>query len=292
MTTRSESVRTEQSRREERIGIAVITHNRPGLFRECIGGIPRHDVCIVVNDGEPYPGSLYPSTLARVVQHSRTAGVSASKREAIAILLELECSHLFLCEDDVKVLDPDLSRAYIRASDQSGIRHLNFGFHGPRNKSRAGHPVSRLTVRYDEGVTLSLLRNIVGAFSYYRREVIDACGTFDTSFRNMLDHVEHSYRIIQRGFHPPFWWFADIENSHERIHDLDPQLRQSTLERNRLVTEFLFQRSNIRFRRKHGTFVGRIPDASEDRVRDALETLRVTYGRSRSLATQRPALTQ
>ena len=264
--------------RQGRTGIGVITHNRPRLFKECITGIPEVDYLVVINDGDPYPSTMYPSRVSKMVQHPRNLGIAKSKNDALSLLLSEGCSHLFLCEDDIKILDPDLCDRYVLASEQTGIMHFNFGFHGPRNKSASGVPHPRKQVDYGNNVSVILNRHLIGAFSYYRDKVLIKCGLIDPRFKNMLDHVDHTYRIIKEGFHPPFWWFADLAESWRFIADLDPDLMKSTVERNGWRTSISFRMSNLYYFSKHGCFVQNMRDAGEPEVAEKLNELQRKYG--------------
>lgn len=267
------SLKMNRSTQHEKIGIGVLTFNRPALFRECISGIPEVDITVIVNDGDAYPATLYPSRINKVIQHKRNLGVGRSKNEALRFLLNAGCSDIFLCEDDMRIVEPNLCKEYVRAANRTGILHFNFAFHGPRNKSLTGIPVSRKIVDYGDGIRVSLNRHSVGALSYYRREVLIACGFIDPLFRNMLDHVDHTYRIIREGFHPPFWWFADLAESWRMIDDLDPDLAKSTMRYDKWSTLGSFHLSNLYFFLKYGSFVQNVPDSGEEEVDKVLREL-------------------
>ena len=243
-----------------------------------MSGLPQADSIVVVNDGQAYPSSSYPSRVSQVVQHRTNQGVARSKNDALRLLLSMGCKHIFLCEDDIRIVDPELCRRYIQASETSGILHFNFGYHGPRNKSANGKPCPRKIVDYGKGVVVGLNRHSVGAFSYYRDIVLNTCGLLDSAYRNMLDHVDHTYRIIKNGLHPPFWWFADLAESWRYIDDLDPDLSRSTMRYDRWMTSVSFHISNLYFLLKHGCFVQSIPDAGEHEVEEALTRLSAEYG--------------
>jgi hypothetical protein len=40
-------------------------------------------------------------------------------------------------------------------------------------------------------------------------------------YYNALEHVDHTYSIIEKQMHPPFRWFADIANSMYYIEEQD-----------------------------------------------------------------------
>ncbi len=186
---------------------------------------------VVVNDGYPYPSETYPSTVEVVIQHKRNKGIGQSKNDALQYLLKSGCEHIFLCEDDIAISDSTIFEQYIHASKLSGIMHLNFAYHDPRNKTENGQCLSpRKSIVYPDGTGLALHRHIVGAFQYFRREVLEQCGLMDPMYKNMWEHLDHTYRIIKKGYHPPFWWFADIAHSERFIKDLDPMLQEVQFE--------------------------------------------------------------
>ncbi len=264
----------------ERIGIGVITCNRLSLFRECIAGIPETDIIVVVNDGEPYPLSVYPSRVTEIIQHDKNRGVGRSKNDALRYLLNSGCRHIFLCEDDIKILHPHICNEYIRASERTGILHFNFAYHGPRNKSSYGVPTPRKVVDYGNGISIGLNRYLTGAFSYYREDVLRTCGLIDTVYKNMLEHVDHTYRIIREGYHPPFWWFADLAESSRFIDDLDPNLSKSTMGYDRRSSSAFFFIYSLYFSLKHCYLVQKVPDVDEKEVDYVLIELQKKFGSS------------
>ena len=259
-----------------KIGVGIITCNRYFLFKECIGSLPDADVIVIVNDGEPYPALSYPSRIANLIQHHTNKGVGRSKNDAFKFLLDAGCTHIFLCEDDIKILNPQIYREYIRVSDYSGIRHLNFAYHGPRNKSQKGIPSPRKIINYSKGVNISLNLNLTGAFSYYTRDVLEQCGLMDPLFKNMVEHVDHTNKIIRKGFHPPFWWFADVADSHRFIDDLDPDLSKTTIHHNQWYSKGLMRIEYGYFWLKNGT----LKEESEEEVDRKLSIIKQKYATS------------
>lgn len=159
-------------------------------------------------------------------------------------LLDQGCEHIFLMEDDILIKDEKVFEKYINHSLISGIKHLNFALHGPANKKGStgfktledrkdvdGEPNPRMIIPYPEGVKIALYPNCVGAFSYYHKSVLDKIGLFDPMFKNAWEHVEHTFQAIKNGFHPPFWYFADIENSWEYLTDIPNSIQESTIAR-------------------------------------------------------------
>ncbi|MFA6468672.1 MAG: hypothetical protein WCW35_07230 [Bacteroidota bacterium] len=249
----------------EKIGIGVITCNRRDLFEQCIQSIPGIGPLIVVNDGQPYPVAAYPKRVTAVVQHSVNKGVGASKNEAFKFLLQEQCDHIFIIEDDIKIIDPSVFEKYITAARESGILHFNFGYHGPLNRDKNGNPAYRKVFTVSERTSIVFNRYVVGAFSYYNSEVLRQVGMMDWLFINAYEHIDHSVRIIKAGYHPPFWWFADILNSEKYISDLDPQLVRSVIRFKKFSLRMKVSLLGRYFKLKHGHFADKFPDAYDDR---------------------------
>ena len=218
------------------------------------------DRIVVVNDGRPYPSSSYPSFLSKVIQHRFNQGVSASKNDAFQFLLDEGCEHIFLAEDDIQVVDSSVYEQYISVSQESGILHFNYGYHGPANRNSFGVPQYRKKLSLPSGKNIILNRHVIGAFSYYHRHVLERIGKMDRLFINAYEHVDHTLRIIKADYHPPFWWFADIENSHRMIHDLDTGLTQSIIRKNHFAFNVRVKLCQRYFKFKHGYLPESYPD--------------------------------
>jgi GT2 family glycosyltransferase len=209
------------------IGIAIITCDRVKMFESCVESIHSTkqpvDHLIVVNDGE----QKIPQGAYEIIDNDINVGVGESKNRAINRLIELGCEHLFLMEDDVLFKSEHALNKYIELSNLSGVKHLNFCLHGDANK-RLDEPAPKLIIDY-KTVRMALYHNVTGALSYYHRDVIEQCGMMDSEYRNAMEHVDHTMRIINAGFHPAFRWFADVADSHELIDDQDPSLAESKI---------------------------------------------------------------
>jgi GT2 family glycosyltransferase len=267
-----------------KVGIGVITCNREDLFRRCIASLPNVDTVVVVNDGRPYPPDAYPSYVARVIQHPRNRGVARSKNDALRFLMDAGCVHLFVCEDDIRVLDEAVCQEYIRASFRSGILHFNFGNVGYENRTPEGGLIPpRKVVGYGDGVTVALFRHLHGVFQYFRREALEKCGLFDTLFHNMLEHTDLTFRMIHEGYHPPYWWFADIGESVRYLEDLDPGHARSTSTRSRFVYRLRFHFYDRYFSWRHGWRAGLVPDTDERAVEEVLANIQRLHGEREQL---------
>lgn len=255
-----------------KVGIGIITCNREKLFRECAASVRGNFTIVVVNDGSPYSRSSYPENISAVIQHKRNKGVGRSKNDALRYLMQQNCEHLFLIEDDIRIKDTAVIEHYINSSDRTGIAHFNYGYHGPANKSAEGRPAPRKIIEF-HGVSIALNRHIVGAFSYYRRSLLDKVGLIDPVYFNTLEHVDHTLKIIKAGYHPPFWWFADLSNSSDFLEDLDPDLSNSVNRKNGFSFRLRGKIFPYYFKMKNGSFPSLIPDSAENEVMEKMEAI-------------------
>ena len=262
----------------DKIGVGVVTCKRPEFFKNCINSIVGVDSLFVVNDGPAYDTSIYPNTIKEVFQHESNKCVGVSKNELMRRLIQDGCDHIFLIEDDMLIKDPKIFEEYIKLASATGIWHLNFGYHGPANKNPDGTKRPRLVVEYKDGIKLALNPNCVGSVSYYLRGVIKNIGYIDEKFVNCWDHVEHTYRIIKAGLHPPFWWFADLANSDDYI------VEQASSEVNTTITrtpEWMknFHEGAAWYAHKHGWIPTKTPDTPQEQVVDILKGLHKNYAK-------------
>lgn len=263
-----------------KIGIAVCTYNRQNFFEKCIASIPEVDSIVVINDGVPYPNDVYPSKVKEVIQHARNKSVCLSKNEALRFLVQDGCDHIFLCEDDIIIQTPEICDVYIRTAEASGCYHLGYQCHGSYNRNpQTYEPVVKNTVAYENGIKLDLYHNCLGAWSYYLRGVIKHVGYYDEHLNlNCCEHLEHTYRIIKAGLHPPWWWFADAHNSWELIHDQDKNYEGSAIRRSPEWQQN-FNKSWAYFKHLHGMTPTEIPDTDPNVVLQKLETIEKNYAR-------------
>lgn len=257
------------------IGIAVITCNRLDYFKQTIASLPSVDRLVIVNDGQPYPEDVYPDN-SIVIQNSKNLGVAVAKNKGLRTLVNEGCQHLFLCEDDIIIKDKHVCDRYIDAASASGIFHLNYGLHGSYNRTSEGDPKIKETMEYGD-VSLDFYEHCLGAWSYYHRGVIVKVGYMDERFKNAMEHVDHTYRIIKEHLHPPFWWFADVANSFELIDDIAPDFEGSIIRENRAQHDIDVRRAWGLFRAKHGYIPVQVPQSTEQQVLLILDHLSHNY---------------
>ena len=258
-----------------KIGIGIITCNRSNFFKELIESVPEVEEIVVVNDGMPYADDLYPSKISEVIQHKKNNGIAKTKNDALSYLLKQNCNHIFLLEDDIAINDPSVFDKYIKASQLSGIHHFNYAYHGVNeNRTPDGKPNPRLVVDYGEGIKLAFYHNTTAALSYFRAELLKKVGLIDTFYRNALEHVDHTYQIIKAGYHPPFRWFADLEDSYLLLKELDLLQQQSLLKTNKKKLLYRAKFFGAYFRLKNGYRPSRVPTVGENEIHHILNQLK------------------
>lgn len=265
------------------IGVVLITCNRPAFFEKSITALPKADKMIVINDGKKISESLVPTYFDDFIQHKKNIGVGRTKNEGLRFLLENGCEHIFLCEDDIMVKNPNIYNKYIEAANISGIRHLNFAYHGDGNRSKDGNPIFRKIIYDNNSQILSLNKNLLGAFSYFNRSILEKVGLIDETFFNAWEHVDHTYRIIKAGMHPPFWWFADVFDSNQLIEDLDVDHSKSIIRNKKYSWKFNLWRNTRKFKLKNGVEPYFIPDSSESFVENELKRIKSQYAISSNI---------
>lgn len=267
------------------IGVGMVTYNAENRIVQSAFTIPSWiEHFVIVNDGTPYQESSYPPN-AHVIQHQKNMGVGIAKNTALEYLMSKGCEHIFLIEDDILIQDENVFKEYITHSIISGIKHLNFALHGPANKkgskgfttleereNLSTEPNPRMIVPYSEEVQISLYPNCVGAFSYYHRSVIEKIGFFDKKFKNAWEHVDHTYQTIKHGFHPPFWFFADIHESWKFLSEIPNSIKESTIARTPEWHDN-YKKGTEWYKKKNGVVPTQTPDSDSKVVESVLINL-------------------
>jgi GT2 family glycosyltransferase len=264
----------------ETIGVGVVTMNRQHLLKKLYDSITTlelHNIIdeiIVVNDGGKIDDSYLWTDL---ITNPKNLGVGKSKNKALDSLMLKNCDHIFLMEDDIFIKDPLVFEKYIESSKITGIQHFNYSQHGMMNKNYNGNnePYPRMIIDYGS-VKIPLYPNCVGAFSYYSRKCLETIGLMDERYYNACEHVDHTYEIIKVGMHPPFWYFADIENSWEYLGDEPWDIKNSTISSNPNHQQMMIDADKI-FVEKHGLLPRQIP-LEENLVGSKLKEIKNKYG--------------
>lgn len=174
-----------------KIGLAVIAYMRPDYLEQCLtsldnnnwGGATERVVCIDFKDidmSEKLQAICQKHGVMCLAQLTNK-GVAHNKNTALVHMMNADCEHLFLMEDDIIMKDPNTCIKYIKYAEKMQIEHMNFAHHGPANKG------FELVWDLKQG-PMTVYPNCVGAFSYYTRNCIDKVGLFDENFKNVWEH--------------------------------------------------------------------------------------------------------
>lgn len=201
-----------------KIGIGVVTYNRPQYLKQCLQGVKKLKAdSVYVHDDhsdKPYagviPGEYYYSP--------KNKGVAKSKNWLFKKLLKDGCTYIFLLEDDVIPVSKSAVWGYIGAARESGLHHYNFAHHGPANKD------GPLDVRGKS----AFYPHFVGAWSMYTSTCLEDVGLMDENFHNAWEHVEHTFRLAKK--HYTTWPLAaDAKESYKWLHEIPGSIDNSSI---------------------------------------------------------------
>jgi GT2 family glycosyltransferase len=272
-----------------KIGVGIITCNRPEFFRECYNSLPldKIDEVVVINDGDPKVINFSISK-GVILNNPKNLGVGKSKNRALKYLYENGCDYLFLLEDDMIIKSADVFEKYIDAYKQSGIHHFNYGPGSPFNRKQTiqnfdlhnrhlldqhSQPNPKMIVDYRD-VKVALYEHTVAMFSFFTREIIEKVGYIDEEYYNAWEHVDHTYRIIKAGYHPPFWWFADIANSDEYLTEAPGAIDNSSIANKTEQWEKNVYGGREIYKRKHGHYPNQPPHVTKEQVIESLKQIK------------------
>jgi len=274
----------------DKIGLGIITCNRPEYLRRLLVSLVQCENIInelvVVNDGKPI--NDFDLSQGEWIENEINLGVGKSKNKALKHLVERGCDYIFLIEDDMLILDPTVFKQYIEASKKSGIHHFNFGPGSPFNRKQIirnfdlhnrhlldedTEPNPRVIVDYKD-CQIALYLHCTGTFSFFTREVLEKVGYIDENYTNAWEHVDHTYTIIKAGYHTPFWWFADLANSHKLIAPQENAINNSTTSKNTDAWMKNVQVNAEKYAKKHSHYPAQALDTPQDKVVEILKQLK------------------
>jgi GT2 family glycosyltransferase len=207
-----------------KIGVGIVTCNRPKFFLKCFRSIPKDYLLAVINDGSEFEDidRLQQEKSFTYFHNNINMGVGKSKNILFRYLLDSDCDHIFIIEDDIVVKDGKIFDEYIRLAEITGLQHFNFGYHGPANRGNVskGVPTPRYIIDYGD-IKLAINLNSVGAFCYYSRQSLLDVGLIDEDYTNAFEHVDHDYRLAKAGYSTPYWNWADLANSFDYLEEIE-----------------------------------------------------------------------
>lgn len=247
----------------KKIGLSLISYDRPDFLKRTLDSLEEiswggaHHKAIILD--EPFSEKKY-GWLRQYPHLSFTykenQGIAATKNLALSSMIENGCTDLFIIEDDILMKDAQTCLKYIDYANASHVPHLNFALHGDLNK---GQRKMATWQRPDQTTTsICVYPHCVGAFSYYSREIIMTIGLIDENFKNVWDHVEHTWRICQTGLTPPFWYFMDHPDSDLLLEEQTGSLQASVIRRD-LEWSTKVENGRKYWIAKHGAFLPPMP---------------------------------
>lgn len=275
---------------KEKIGVGIITHNRPDYLNSLIKTLIPCKDCIdelfVVNDGEPIENFVMP--YGKFWQNESNLGVAKSKNKALSLMLESNCEYFFLIEDDMLIKDPTVFRQYIEAAKVSGIQHFNYGPGSPFNRKQTiqnydlhnrhlldekSEPNPKLIVDY-KTCKIALYEHTVAMFSFFTRKVVEEVGLVPEEYPNCWEHVDHTYQIIKAGYHPPFWWFADLANSCNLMEEAPNAIQNSSIAKDKNDWTQRVMKGREIYKTKHGHYPNQPPTFNQEQTVTILKKLK------------------
>lgn len=280
------------SNNPNKIGVGIVTCNRPSFFLKCFRSIPDKYVLAVVNDGSDFADikKLEQEKPFAYFHNSVNLGVGKSKNKLFKYLLGSGCDHIFIIEDDIVIKDPKIFNEYIKARNITGIQHFNFGYHGPANRGNIskGTPIPRYVVDYGD-VRIAINGHSVGAFCYYSKEVLNEVGLLDEDYTNAFEHVDHDYRIFKAGMGTPYWNFPDIEKSYEYLDEIECSEHSSSIRPRQDWKQNIVNGARL-FEKKHSfqpAWQNAVPDTPKDEVLKLLKKIKKKYENKPIITKQR-----
>lgn len=89
-----------------RIGIAITTHQRAEVLKRALEQhmkhLPAGALVVVIDDGSK-PAAVVPNGV-QLLRHESSLGIVASKNASLTALMDAGCEHLFLWDDDARLL--------------------------------------------------------------------------------------------------------------------------------------------------------------------------------------------
>lgn len=282
-----------------KIGVGIITCDRIEYLNKCLDSLPIFNgPVVIVNDGKMDISNSIKSLKHKnihLIQHSTNKGVGISKNDALTFLLNKDIEHIFLLEDDILILKDNVFEKYIQASLFSGIQHFNYGPGSPFNRkqdpnilwdlhnrhlcNQHSEPDPRKIIDYGNNIKISLFQHTVAMFSYFRASSLEVVGLHDEQFYNAWEHVDLTYRFIKAGYHPPFWWFADIYNSQEYLTEAPGAIDNSSIAGKKEQWEKNVYGGREKYKNKHGHYPNMLPYLhTSEEVINSLKQIKQKYG--------------
>lgn len=280
--------------KKQKIGLGTITFNRPDYLRSIIASIEpcldTIDEFVVINDGEEIKDIILPK--GELIKNEVNLGVAKSKNKAMKYLFDKGCDYIFIVEDDMIIKDKAIFQKYVEAHKVSGIHHFNYGPGSPFNRKQViqnfdlhnrhlldekSEPNPHLIVDYGL-CKIALYQHTVAMFSFFTRELLEqGLGYMPEEYFNAWEHVCSTYSIIKAGYHPPFWAFADLENSHHLIEEAPNAINNSSIANNEEQWKKNVMEGREIYKNKHGHYPNQVAQPTKEQIIESLKEIKKRY---------------
>jgi glycosyltransferase involved in cell wall biosynthesis len=255
---------------KNKIGVGIITYNSENYFKDLYTSLPlaNIDELVVVNGGNHYRENY----ACHWIQHNTNCYPAVCRNDCINFLMNRNCEHIFLIEDDMIIKSPNIFDNYIEASKVSGLKYFSF----VSTSWESGEPnkrTPRLTVEYTPDISVSFYKNMCNEFTYHHYTAFEKTGLYDTQFRDPFD-IDMAYRESLQDYTSPFWWFADITNSDDLICNNPIAVSRLQADRPDGSREQRIQEQWKLFVHKHGITVNQIHDHPQNTVINKIKSIK------------------
>ena len=262
----------------KKIGVGILTYNRPEFLnslvqsmKPCMNNI---NELVILNDGDPTTSDV------EVIQNEVNLGVAKSKNKIMQTMLDRGMDYIFIIEDDMLILKPEVFTAYAHASEVSGIQHMNYGPGSPFNRVQViqnydlhnrhlldqhTEPKPRMVVDYGT-CKIALYEHTVAMFSFFTREVIEKVGFMCEDYDKCWEHVCHTYSISKAGYTTPFWMFADIFESHKYLTEAPGAIENSAIAKDKSEWMEKVMAGREIYKKRHGHYPNEALNPTEAEV--------------------------
>lgn len=244
-----------------KIGVGIITFNSENYYKDLYNSLQdcEYDELVTVNGGKPYEQQYN----SHWIQHSKNFYPAVCRNDCVSFLMNRNCDHIFLIEDDMIIKNKNIFKLYIKASQSTGLKYFSYVSTSWESGS-PGNRTPRLTVQYDD-VSISFYKNMCNEFTYHHKSCFEQTGLYDSQFRDPFD-IDRVYRESKQSHCAPFWWFADITNSDEYIQNNPIAVSRLQSDRPDGSRQQRIQEQWKLFHSKHKLMVKEIPDTSRDEL--------------------------
>lgn len=255
----------------EKIGVGITTYNQEDYFQALYNSIDQSyiDELVVVNGGDEYKNKYD----CHWIQHNKNVSPSVCRNDCATFLMNRDCDHIFLIEDDMIIKNPEIFHEYIQASKESGIKYFAF----VSTSAGAGEPYKRtprITIEYNSDIALNFYHNTCNEFTYHHKSCFEEVGLYDGNMRDAFD-IDLAYRESLLGkWSSPFWWFADIKNSDDWIQNNPNAVSRLQSDRPDGSREEIIGKIWEYFHSKHGLHVPQIPNCSKEEFLRSIKEIR------------------